>query len=99
RSSEEHDRGRRQRPETRPYGSVRGFYADTAVEGARAATICGIDFFTPDHVLFASDGPRDKEKGPGDIRDTIKVLNAIGLSEADKEKICFRNAQKLFGLA
>jgi predicted TIM-barrel fold metal-dependent hydrolase len=27
------------------------------------------------------------------------VLQSIGLSEADKEKICHRNAQQLFGLA
>jgi aminocarboxymuconate-semialdehyde decarboxylase len=82
----------------RPYDYFKGFYGDTAVEGARAATICGIDFFTADHTLFASDCPFDKEKGPGYIRDTIKVLDSIGLSEADKEKICHRNAEKLFGL-
>ena len=34
----------------RPYDYFKDFYGDTAVEGARAATICGIDFFTPDHV-------------------------------------------------
>ena len=50
-------------------------------------------------MLFASDCPFDKEKGPGYIRDTIKVLNSLGLSPADMEKICFRNAQKLFGIA
>jgi len=88
-----------QEPEERPYDYFKGFYGDTAVEGARAATICGIDFFTADHVLFASDCPFDKGKGPGYIRDTIKVLNAIGLSETDKEKICHGNAQRLFGLA
>jgi len=27
------------------------------------------------------------------------VLQSIGLSETDKEKICHRNAQQLFGLA
>jgi predicted TIM-barrel fold metal-dependent hydrolase len=83
----------------RPYDYFKGFYGDTAVEGARAATVCGIDFFTADHVLFASDCPFDKEKGPGYIRDTIKVLNAISLSEAEREKICWRNAVELFGLA
>ena len=31
-------------------------------------------------MLFASDCPFDKEKGPGYIRDTIKVLESIGLS-------------------
>ena len=49
--------------------------------------------------MFASDCPFDKEKGPGYIRDTIKVLDTLGLSNADMEKICFRNAQKLFGIA
>ena len=62
----------------RPYDYFKDFYGDTAVEGARAATVCGIDFFTPEHVVFASDCPFDKEKGPGYIRDTIKVLNSIG---------------------
>ena len=38
-------------------------------------------------------------RGPGYIRDTIKVLTSLGLSNADMEKICFRNAQKLFGIA
>jgi aminocarboxymuconate-semialdehyde decarboxylase len=83
----------------RPFDYFKGFYGDTAVEGARAATVCGIDFFTPDHVLFASDCPFDKEKGPGYIRDTIKVLDSLGLAAADMEKICHRNAQRLFGLA
>jgi len=58
----------------------------------------GIDFFGVDHVLFASDCPFDKEKGPGYIRATLKVLNEIDLSQEDKEKIFFRNAQKLFGI-
>jgi aminocarboxymuconate-semialdehyde decarboxylase len=71
----------------RPYDYFKDFYADTAVEGARAATICGIEFFTPDRVLFASDCPFDKEKGPGST-----------LRPPTKIKICYRNAQQLFGL-
>ena len=82
----------------RPYDYFKGFYGDTAVEGARAATVCGLEFFGPDHVLFASDCPFDKEKGPGYIRDTIKVIDSLGLAPADKEKICWRNAQRMFGL-
>jgi predicted TIM-barrel fold metal-dependent hydrolase len=60
--------------------------------------ICGIEFFGADHVLFASDCPFDKEKGPGYIRSTIAVLEAIDLSPQDREKICFRNAQAIFGV-
>jgi predicted TIM-barrel fold metal-dependent hydrolase len=49
--------------------------------------------------VFASDCPFDKEKGPGYIRDTIKVLDSIEMPNGEREKICWRNAQQLFGLA
>jgi aminocarboxymuconate-semialdehyde decarboxylase len=98
RTSDEDYESLRKSLKKRPFDYFKGFYGDTAVEGARAATVCGIDFFTPDHVLFASDCPFDKEKGPGYIRDTIKVLDSLGLSAADMEKICYRNAEQLFGL-
>jgi predicted TIM-barrel fold metal-dependent hydrolase len=75
------------------------FFVDTAVEGSLAANVCGVVFFTPERVVFASDCPFDKEKGPGYIRDTIKVLNSLGLPQADMEKICYRNAEKIFGIA
>ncbi len=82
----------------RPYDYFTDFYGDTALEGARGATLCGIDFFGADHVLFASDCPFDIEKGPGYIRATIAVLNSLGLPAGDLEKICHGNARKLFGL-
>ncbi len=40
----------------------------------------------------------DKEKGPGYIRSTIAVLEALELKAADREKISYRNAQALFGV-
>ncbi|HLH95168.1 MAG TPA: amidohydrolase family protein [Xanthobacteraceae bacterium] len=83
----------------RPFDYFKGFYGDTAVEGARAATVCGLDFFGPEHVLFASDCPFDKEKGPGYIRATIAVIEQLGLTDAEKARICHRNAEQLFGLA
>src|SRR5258708_6133159 len=43
----------------RPFDYFKGFYGDTALAGARAPTISGIPFFTPDHVLFPSDCPFD----------------------------------------
>ena len=48
-----------------------------------------------DQVLFASDCPFDPEKGPAYIRETIKVLDSLDLSQEDRGKICFRNAEKL----
>ncbi len=83
----------------RPYDYFKDFYGDTAVEGARAATVCGLDFFGAGHVLFASDCPFDKEKGPGYIRSTIAVLESLGLPAADAAGICHGNAERMFGLA
>jgi predicted TIM-barrel fold metal-dependent hydrolase len=80
----------------RPFDYFKDFYADTAVFGSRAATVCGLEFYGADKVLFASDSPFDPEKGPGYIRDTIAVLNSLDLPNEDMEKICFKNAQKLF---
>lgn len=82
----------------RPLDYFKDFYADTAVFGSRAATMCGLEFYGSDRALFASDCPFDPEGGPGYIRDTIKVLESIEMSDADREKISYKNAQALFGL-
>jgi aminocarboxymuconate-semialdehyde decarboxylase len=82
----------------RPFDYFKGFYGDTALAGARAPTICGISFFTPDHVLFASDCPFDPEKGRGYIRATIEVMESLDLAPADMAKICHGNAERMFGL-
>ena len=87
-----------ERLKKRPLDYFKDFYADTAVFGSRSATVCGLDFYGADKVLFASDSPFDPELGPGYIRDTIAVLESIGMSQDDREKISYRNAQKLFGL-
>jgi aminocarboxymuconate-semialdehyde decarboxylase len=75
------------------------FYADTAVFGSRAATICGLDFFGVDKVLFASDAPFDPEKGPMYIRETIKIIDELDISEMDRDKIYRANAVELLKLS
>ena len=82
----------------RPFDYFKEFYADSAVFGSRPATVCGLEFYGPDRVLFASDCPFDPEKGPGYIRDTIKVLESIEMPIEHREKISFRNAEALLGL-
>ena len=82
--------------EKRPYDYFKMFWADTAVFGSRAATECGLSFFGPDRVLFASDAPFDPEGGPMYIRETIKVINSLTIAEADREKIYHGNAERLF---
>ena len=81
----------------RPYDYFKMFYADTALFGAGPATRCGLDFFGVDRVLFASDTPFEPEPGVY-IRETIAVIEALGLSAEDKEKIYRGNAERLLNL-
>ncbi|MBU8849716.1 MAG: amidohydrolase [Desulfobacterales bacterium] len=71
------------------------FYADTALFGSMGGTKCGLDFFGVDNILFASDCPFDPEKGPGFIRETIRVVDELPISDEDRQKIYEGNARKL----
>jgi predicted TIM-barrel fold metal-dependent hydrolase len=71
------------------------FYADTALFGSFTGTVCGLEFFGVDNVLFASDSPFDPEKGPGYIRETIKIVDALPISDKDRQKIYEGNARRL----
>lgn len=82
----------------RPVDYFKRFYADTALFGAASAIACSLDFFGPDHVLFASDSPFDPEKGPGYIRSTIANLDGLGLSEDELCKLYHGNAERLLGV-
>ena len=73
------------------------FYADTAVFGADAATVCGLEFYPADKVVFASDCPFDPEKGTGYIRETLRILTGLDLTKEVREKIFFRNLEKITG--
>jgi aminocarboxymuconate-semialdehyde decarboxylase len=82
----------------RPIEYFRMFYGDTAVGGSRAAIECGLNFFGPDKVLFATDCPFDPEGGPMFIRDTIAAIDALDIPDADRRKIYLDNALRLMGL-
>jgi len=77
----------------------RDFYADTALCGGRIGTVCGLEFYGADHVLFSSDAPFGTEGGASYIRETMKVPASLDIPAADQEKLCYRNAEKLFGLS
>jgi predicted TIM-barrel fold metal-dependent hydrolase len=80
----------------RPYDYFKMFWADTAVSGSRAATECGLKFFGPDQVVFASDAPFDPEGGSLYIRETLKVIDALDITQSERDKIYRRNAERLF---
>jgi predicted TIM-barrel fold metal-dependent hydrolase len=83
----------------RPIDYFRRFYADTATFGSTPATQCALEFFGEDHVVFASDAPFDPEKGPMYIRETIKVIDGLDISDDARHKLYHGNAERLLGLA
>ncbi|MPZ60302.1 MAG: amidohydrolase family protein [Propionibacteriales bacterium] len=86
------------RLEKRPFDYFKQFYGDTAVFGSAAATRCGLEFFGQDNVLFASDCPFDPEKGPGYIRETIRVLDDLDVSDDLRTQIYEGNARRMLRL-
>jgi aminocarboxymuconate-semialdehyde decarboxylase len=82
----------------RPYDYFRMFYADTALFGAQHAMECGLRFFGADQVVFASDFPFDPEKGTFNVRETIKDVDGLPISDADRKKIYEGNARRLLRL-
>src|SRR5262245_42810259 len=81
-----------------PIEYFRMFYGDTVLGGAAAPLACGIAFFGVDRVVFASDCPFDPEGGPMFIREGIRSIEDLRLSETDERKIFFDNALKLMRL-
>jgi predicted TIM-barrel fold metal-dependent hydrolase len=67
----------------------REFYADTAMFGGQCGIACGLEFFGPDKIVFATDTPL------GPIKPTIEVIDRLGLSEQDRRKVYVGNAEKL----
>ena len=79
----------------RPFDYFKMFIADTALFGARDAMACGLAFFGADQVVFASDFPFDPEKGTFNIRETIRDIDSLDISDTDRKKIYEGNARRL----
>ncbi len=82
----------------RPLDYFRLFYADTAVFGAREATLCGLKFFGSERVLFGSDTPFDPEKGSAYIRWTIEIIDSLDITPEQRRAIYEGNARRLLKL-
>jgi len=83
----------------RPIDYFKMFYADTATFGSLGATRCGLDFFGTDRCMFASDCPFDPEGGPLYIRETIRCLDTVEITDAERTALYEGNARKLLKLA
>jgi aminocarboxymuconate-semialdehyde decarboxylase len=62
--------------------------------GALAGTRCSLEFFGVDNVLFASDMPFEPTPGLY-VRETIRVIESLGLTPDQKDKIYRKNAEGL----
>jgi predicted TIM-barrel fold metal-dependent hydrolase len=82
----------------KPIEYFKMFYGDTVLGGSSSALRCTLDFFGTDHVVFASVCPFDPEGGPMYIREGIRSVDDLHLSEADNHKIYFANAAALIGM-
>ena len=74
------------------------FYADTVLGGSTAALRCGLEFFGVDRIMFASDCPFDPEGGPMFIREGIRSIEDLELSDQEKGKLYGGNAMRLLRL-
>ena len=82
----------------KPIEYFKMFYADTVLGGSAPALRCGLDFFGADRIVFASDCPFDPEGGPMFIREGIRSIEDLKLSEEEKRKIYYGNALKLLNM-
>ena len=73
------------------------FWADTATFTGRAAMHAGFDFYDRNKIIFASDCPFDPEGGTMYIRETIRLLDEMNFSEAERAAIDHGNFEKLVG--
>ena len=70
----------------------REFYADTAMFGGTNGLSCGLSFFGPERVVFASDAPL------GPIAPTIAALERLEIPPEQRRNILFGNAARLLKL-
>jgi uncharacterized protein len=70
----------------------REFYGDTALFGGKHGLSCGLDFFGPDRVVFATDTPL------GPIRPTIEAVDRLALAPDERDKIMVGNAARLMNM-
>ena len=76
-------------------GSLKKFYADTAIHDVVSALMCGYDYFGADHIVFGTDMPWYNETAVGN---TKRAIEEMSISDADKQKIFEGNARRLLKL-
>lgn len=82
-----------------PMDYFKMFYADTAIYGNTAGLMCSYDFFGAQHLLFGTDMPYDSQFGLTFTGETIKSIEQMAISDAEKKMIFEDNARGVLRLA
>lgn len=76
----------------------RRFFYDTATNGNPAALRCGMEFAGIDQLVFGTDLPFGNQLGRRLIRETIRAVERMGLTDDEKLKVYRDNAVRLMKL-
>ena len=82
-----------------PIDYFKRFYADTAIYGNTAGLMCSHDFFGAQHLVFGTDMPYDSQFGQKFTGETIKSIEQMAISDAEKKMIFEDNTRGLLRLA
>ena len=82
---------------SKPYvDHFRKFYCDTAASGFAPKVLeLAVDFFGSDRVLFGSDAPFDVQDGRIFISETLRSIEAMGVSPDTRAAILANNAKRI----
>ena len=81
-----------------PHDYFHQFHADTITIGSVPALACGLEFFGPDRVLFATDMPFDGHGGRKYVEVALRAMEQLDAPPAVKHKIFELNARSFFRL-
>ncbi|WP_172294785.1 amidohydrolase family protein [Pseudoruegeria sp. HB172150] len=81
----------------RPLDYFRMFYADTATFGAAGSIRLAAEFFGYDKMVFASDAPFDPEGGRMFIRETIRAIEEMDISDDVRASLYHGNLARMTG--
>ena len=76
----------------------RHFYNDCISNGSPEAVTVAVNFFGADHVLFGTDFPFGPDNGERWPLDELRTIKTMPMSEDDRARILYRNAQHLMKL-
>jgi aminocarboxymuconate-semialdehyde decarboxylase len=78
-----------------PANTFKLFYGDTALSGIPSAMDCAYQFFGSEKLVYGSDYPFGPAEGESFIRSNHAALECLRLTQAENEKVLFRNSENL----